>query len=485
MINYKKNKQKIKVKKCNKLKTKNEIFLILLINIIKILFRKGIKTKFSNQNYEDFIIKYILNDKSVKEILDKYFIIISDKLIEKAIISCMIICKGSISNTQDFIHEIFNYWCSAGKISNIINKYSAKARKFNESVNLSGIKVGANDEIFKASKPVLVGVEPKSNYIYLMELEEKRDGTTWWFHLKEKSINQGLKLDKSINDAGKGLIKGINDSFENQCQLVTDLFHCKRNFLKAITSLENRAYSKIKEEYLNCKKYLKKKCDQKTYKESIIKSQKSMKAYDKCYELYEIFDKCTRVGGYNYLERKEKLNKLVLELEIYIEKNTYIKKFYKFLKNNIDGLLVFVEDYYIRMQTVSKKENINPKVFKLMWKQYILNKYSEEYNIVEIEILNIVRNDYSKARKIFKELIENTIRASSIVENINSLLRPYLDIKKSPNQNFLDLLQLYFNTRKFKRSNIASKIGYSPFELYTKKEQSDFFEILGFESKQY
>lgn len=484
MINYKKNTKKSKVKKCNKLKTKNELLIKLLIIIIKILIIKGIKAKFSNQNYEDFIRKHILNDKSVKEILDKYFIIISDNLIEKTILSCMIICKGSISNTQDFIYEIFNYWCSAGKISKIINKYSTKARKFNESINLSGIKVGANDEIFKASKPVLVGVEPKSNYIYLMELEEKRDGTTWWFHLEQKSINQGLMLDKSINDAGKGLIKGISDSFENHCQLIADLFHCKNVFLKAIISLENRAYSKIKEEYQNHKKYLKKKCDKKTYKESLINSQKSIETYDECYKLYEIFDKCTRIGGYNYLERKEKLKKLILELEKYIEKNTYIKKFYKFLKNNIDGLLVFVEDFYFRMQIISKKEHINPKVFKLMWKQHDLNKYSEEYNIIEIEILNIVRNDYTKARKIFKTLIEDTIRASSVVENINSLLRPYLDIKKSPNQTFLDLLQLYFNTRKFKRSNIASKIGYSPFELYTKKEQLDFFEILGLQSKQ-
>jgi hypothetical protein len=174
------------------------------------------------------------------------------------------------------------------------------------------------------------------------------------------------------------------------------------------------------------------------------------------------------------------LNRVISELEKYIKYNTYIKKFHKFLKNNIEGLLKFVEDFYYRMNLVAIKEKINPEIFKLMWKQNVFDKYSEEYNIREIEIINKVRNDYSKTRNLFNELIENTIRASSIVENINSLLRPYLDIKKSPNQNFLDLLQLYFNTRKFKRSNKDYKKGYSPLELYTKKEQPNFFEILGF-----
>lgn len=480
MINSTQIKEKCKVKKSNRMKTKNELLLQLLMIIVKIILIKGIKAESNELEIRDFIKKFILNNRVINNILAKNFIVLNDKLIEKTILNSMIVCKGSISNTQDFMKSIYNYKCSEGKISNIINRYSVKAREFNESVDLSCIKVGANDEIFKASKPILVGVEPKSNYIYLMELEERRDGITWWYHLELKSTNQGLKLDKSVNDAGKGLNKGINDSFDNKCKIALDLFHCKHAFLKGLLSLENKAYRIIREEYKLYKKYLKKEYTQEIYNEAVKNSQKSVKLYDDCYKLYEQFDKLTKVGGYNYLERKDKLNNLILKLEKYSEENTYIKKFYKFLKNNLESLLMFVEDFYYRMQIASKKEHINSEVFKLMWKQYTLNKYSEEYNLIEIQILNMVKNDYIKVRNIFNDLIDNTIRASSIVENINSLLRPYLDIKKSPNQNFLDLLQLYFNTRKFKRSNIDSKKGYSPLELYTKKEQPNFFEILGF-----
>jgi hypothetical protein len=477
MINYKKTREKSKVKKCKNLKTKNEILIKLLIIIIKLLLTKGISTKLNNENY---IEQLILNDRSVQETLDKYFVIIDNKLIEKTILSCMITCKGSISNTQDFMKNIYNYTCSEGKISSVVSKYSVKARKFNESIDLSNIKVGANDEIFKASKPVLVGVDPKSNYIYLMELEEKRDGTTWWYHLEQKSKEQCLKLDKSVNDAGKGLNKGIKDTFDNNCQVLADLYHAKNAFLKGLTSLENKAYGKIGMEYKFYKKYLKKESEKETYQKAARSAKIAINRYDKCHEIYKLFNRCTKIGGYNYLDRKENLNKVILELDKYTKYSTYIKKFHKFLKNNIESLLMFVEDFYYRMNLIAIKEKINPEVFKIMWRQYILDKYSEEYNLMEIQILNMVKNNYLKARKIFDNLIKNTIRASSIVENINSLLRPYLDIKKSPNQSFLDLLQLYFNTRKFKRSNIDSKKGYSPFELYTNTKQSDFFEILGF-----
>jgi hypothetical protein len=480
MINNTQIKEKKEVKKCKLEKTKTEILIKLLTTIINILPTNGIKNELNNRNIQDFIEAEILNNKTVKKVPDENFIILTDELIEKTILNCMIVCKGSISNTQDHLKNIYNYKCSEGKISNIINKYSVKAREFNESIDLSGIKVGANDEIFKASKPVLVGVEPKSNYIYLMQLEEKRDGITWWYNLELKHTNQDLKLHKSVNDAGKGLNKGIKDSFDNKCNILTDLFHCKDDFLKGLTSLENRAYGKIREEYKFEKKYLKKKDEKDSYQKALRAAKISINRYDRCHEIYKLFSKCTEIGGFNYLERKENLNRVISELEKYIKYNTYIKKFHKFLKNNIEGLLKFVEDFYYRMNLVAIKEKINPEIFKLMWKQNVFDKYSEEYNIREIEIINKVRNDYSKTRNLFNELIENTIRASSIVENINSLLRPYLDIKKSPNQNFLDLLQLYFNTRKFKRSNKDYKKGYSPLELYTKKEQPNFFEILGF-----
>ena len=358
MINNTQIKEKYEVNKRDFTEDKIIILVKLITIILKLFIFNGFKAKFNSRKFEEYIEKSIIYNQTVNEMFNKYFIIKDERQIEKTIIACYIVCKGSLDNTQDFLKDIYNYNCSTGKISNIIKRYSDKARKFNESVDLSSIKVGANDEIFKASKPVLVGVESKSNYIYLMELEQKRDGVTWWFHLEQKSKNQGLKLDKSINDAGKGLIKGINDSFDNKCKIQPDLFHCKRDFSRGVKSLERKAYSKIEEEYKTQKKYLKNKCDKKIYRKIIRSAKIAISRYDNCHRLFELFDKCTEIGGYNYLERKEKLTTLILELEKYKKINSYIKKFYDFLENNVEGLLMFVEDFYYRMQLASLKENI-------------------------------------------------------------------------------------------------------------------------------
>ena len=272
MINDTQFKGKRKVNKCKLMNTKKNILVELIVIILNIIIINGIKLR--RTNLEKCIEQSISSNDRINELIDNNIKLIDEKLIEKTIICCSIVCKSSIANTKEFLKQIFGYECSTGKISNIINKYAAKARRFNESIDLSNIKVGANDEIFKASKPVLVGVEPKSNYIYLMELEGKRDGATWWFHLEEKSQIQGLRLEKSINDAGKGLIKGISDSFDYKCKIMTDLFHCKHDFLKAITSLERKAYSNIKEECRIQKKFSKGKCDEKIYTD-IVKLTKN------------------------------------------------------------------------------------------------------------------------------------------------------------------------------------------------------------------
>jgi len=470
----------VKGKKCNNSRTINLLIEIILIILLNIITRKDVKYESKTENVlEKRINDIIENNTYFKNHFRENILIIDDNLIKRTILECSIICKGSLSDTQDFLRDIYKYNCSIGKISKIINEFSSKARQFNQSVDLSKIKVGANDEIFQASKPVLVGVEPISNYIYLMQLEEKRDGETWHFYLETKSCEQGLKLEKSVSDAGRGLIKGIKMSFDGNCKIFADTFHIEREFLKGITSLENNAYAKIRKEYTQEKIYKRSKKNEDEYLNTLIETDIAIDNYDNCYILYEWFRENIAIGGYNYLERLENIKCITDELEKYKNENTYLKKAYDFIKNNTESLLRFVEDFYYRIHIISQDTGIDPIVFKLMWKQLIYNSYSKEYGDIEVQLYTIAKKDYHSARNLFTELIRNTIRASSIVENINSLLRPYLTLKKTPNQNFLDLLQLYFNTRKFKRSRIKDKIGKSPLEMYTNKEHPSFFEILG------
>ncbi|MCN4145041.1 MAG: hypothetical protein LC437_08485, partial [Thiohalomonas sp.] len=46
-----------------------------------------------------------------------------------------------------------------------------------------------------------------------------------------------------------------------------------------------------------------------------------------------------------------------------------------------------------------------------------------------------------------KGLLENRYRASSAIEGFNSVLRPYLYVRKGVNQNFLELFKAWYNLK--------------------------------------
>ena len=60
--------------------------------------------------------------------------------------------------------------------------------------------MGLHDEIYQGEQPVLVGVDARSTYCYLLAAAESRDENTWGFHLLE-AMEQGLNPEYTIADA--------------------------------------------------------------------------------------------------------------------------------------------------------------------------------------------------------------------------------------------------------------------------------------------
>ncbi|MCT4508206.1 MAG: hypothetical protein N4A48_05480 [Tepidibacter sp.] len=143
---------------------------------------------------------------------------------EKIVFGCMLICKGSTEDAQKFIEQIFGIHISIGKISYIINAFADKAKVFNDSVPLDKIKVGANDEIFQASTPILVGVDVHSTYTYLMNESETRNAIDWALSLLEKQ-EQGLNLETSVNDGAMGIKKEYNMLFQESISKTIFFMH--------------------------------------------------------------------------------------------------------------------------------------------------------------------------------------------------------------------------------------------------------------------
>jgi hypothetical protein len=78
------------------------------------------------------------------------------------------------------------------------------------------------------------------------------------------------------------------------------------------------------------------------------------------------------------------------------------------------------------------------------------------------------------------DMLQGVLRASSAVENINSILRGYFFLRRSIGPRFLKLLQFFLNHRRFRRSERPERVGKSPRELLTGQTHSHWLELLGY-----
>lgn len=437
---------------------------------------------------------YTQRDK-VRDTLHQYFnapkltepvLILDKEFLERTVIGCMVICKGSTEDTQEFLDKVYDIQISTGTISNIINKAADKAKEFNKSIPLDKIKIGAHDEIFQAGTPVLVGVDVYSTFIYLMQGSETRDSTDWALPLLYK-MDQGLNLETSVNDGAPGLKKGLKDVFPD-INIQSDVFHAIYKISLGISTLERSAYKAINRMYdleIKCLKAFDRNKDKylDKYEKAHTEAERAIEVYDQANILYQWIREALKVGGLSFEDRMYVLEYAAHELSILSKSNEYLVKGIKYLSKHKEGLLYFVQAAQEAIKALASEEGIDIRALKLMWEQYTYPEDSPYYNIMEGEIGQLLLGEYTQIREKFDQLMSKIVRASSIVECINSLIRPYLFLKRVVGNKFLELLQCYFNTREYKRSRVPGRKGKSPIELLAGEEQSDFFESLGFSYK--
>ena len=76
--------------------------------------------------------------------------------------------------------------------------------------------------------------------------------------------------------------------------------------------------------------------------------------------------------------------------------------------------------------------------------------------------------------------LRSGVRASSLVENLNSRLRSYFFLRRQLGKDYLTLLQFFLNHRRYLRSEDPSRVGKSPAELLTGQPHAHWLELLGY-----
>jgi hypothetical protein len=342
------------------------------------------------------------------------------------------------------------------------------------------------DEIFTRGQPILLTVEPRSLAILKIELVENREAETWkqhWDALAEAGL---LDQQTVVSDQGPGLLKG--------CTLMglthhPDLFHLlrplamfgERFYRKALAAIA-REYERGSLEVGRSEAVITKRSA--AYEAAKAEAEEQIRRYDNfCYlwtalrQALELFDEQGMIPELTW--RKAEIEAIVTLMD-----ELDGAQLHQDLASFTSGLAGYW-GYYQRAEQVLQaflrryprevvqalacgwqleRQATNSKAYGIRKR---LAQDAEFYFAYAATLLPEVSE---ALRKEMRAALDAEVRSSSLVENVNSTLRPLLETCRGQvAQPMLDLFAYVHNHRRFVRGKRAGK---APIEILTGKEMA-------------
>jgi hypothetical protein len=161
----------------------------------------------------------------------------------RLILALLLVCHRSYRGVHERLRDLCHGPRSLGSIHAVARAAMDQARAPNEPHGLSGVDIGAHDEIVPAGRPVPLGVDVASTYGSLLSPEEHRDGAPWGLRLLALPA-PGFAPRALISDGGRGLVAGPARA-RPALPRRGDVFHVGQEVTPLVTVLQNRAYQAL------------------------------------------------------------------------------------------------------------------------------------------------------------------------------------------------------------------------------------------------
>lgn len=411
---------------------------------------------------------------------DTQVIVTDNHFFEKLVVSLALDGFASEEGIQRILKNNFGKHLSIGKISQILNRAADHAAEFDASIDLSGIRQGANDEIFQCGLPVLTGIDPVSTYIYLLQQQKDRSAQTWQAAM-ETCKARNLNLEVSISDCGTGLLSGIPKAFPDAI-IQPDLFHWLMELGKEISSQERKTYSLLSDYYRYEDALNGQRLHEKTFQKLLAVEEKLLPAMECCDTLrilYGWLKEMTRWNGYDCRDVMS-LCGWILECmeETAAGTSGRLSQVLSKARKNLPDVLVYLERMEKALRDYALEHGYPGEAFVLLYKLPGYGFGTSGYQAADRRLRHMLKEAYADSYLKVQEILDGVKRASSLVENLNGRLRPYMNLKRMVPEKFLTLLKVYFNTKRYRRSRKAERVGKSPLELLTGQKHEDFYDIV-------
>jgi transposase-like protein len=406
--------------------------------------------------------------------------------LEQLALALVLICHASLRGVQELFRDLFDYPRSLGSLQHLVQQAIAQATDHNAQQDLSRVLDAALDEIFQSRQPVLTVVDVPSTYCCLLSLEEHRDADTWGVRLLDLQT-QGFHPQTTIGDGGKGLRAGLAQALPDvPCH--ADVFHPFRDLGQLVRFLENRAYTA-----LSTYDKLQRQAQQPRGRDDAGLMQKREAAQREQARAVSLADDVALLAQWLQrdvlavagpcLEQRQELFAFVLgELQTREAQCPHrLTPVRRTLSQQQPELLAFAAALDRDIRSLAAYACVSEAVVRELVAVQELSPASAARWSREGRLRARLGGRYHDLSGLVETLRAAVVRASSVVENVNSRLRNYFFLRKEVGGDYLELLRFFLNHRRFVRSAHAERVGHSPAELLTGSAHAHWLELLGYE----
>jgi hypothetical protein len=408
--------------------------------------------------------------------------------LRQLILGLLLICHSSMRGVVELLRDVFDFHLSVGTVCAIAQKPVPLARTINSQQNLAGVAIGALDELFQGRQPVLVGADVASTYCYLLSLEEQRDGETWAIRLLELQ-ERGFAPKATIADFGGGLRAGQKLAMPNvPCR--GDVFHALQDLEQAVTLLEERAYQAIhtrsklehkQAEHRRRNGQANRQISQKLRHAGPAEAQAIALAEEVAILVRWLREDVFAVNGLAYADRCALYDFVVAELRARVALCPQrLQPLCTLLQQHRSQLLAFAAQLDEDLGQIAQEFQVPLDVVRRMLNVEQMPSYQARRWPQEAVLRQQLRGRFHAVREAVAQVARQTVRASSVIENLNSRLRNYFFLRRQLGPDYLVLLQFFLNHRRFLRSEHPERVGKSPAELLTGQRHPHWLEMLGY-----
>ncbi len=421
-----------------------------------------------------------------------FYLPVTKAWLRQATLGLTLICHSSYRGVVEFCRDLLSVKLSLGTVHNIVRAAVDQARPYNLGQHLANVDIAGLDEIFQNRQPVLVGADIASTYCFLLSPEDQRDADTWALRLLDLQ-ERGFAPRATVADFGAGIRAGQKLAMpEVPCR--GDVFHALHEITPVVTYLENRAYDTIaahhKLEQKRTKLQRQGRRDQTRQLQALSRkascaAQQEAKAVVVADDVallarwlhYDVF----AVSGLPYADRCALFDFIVAELQARESLCPHrLGPVCTLLKNHRAQLLAFAAQLDQDLANLAADFQVPVTVVRELLDLLAVDERQPLRWHKEAALRQQLGHRFYHLCEAVHDLAEHVVRASSVIENLNSRLRTYFFLRRQLGREYLVLLQFFLNHRRFLRSEHPERVDKSPAELLTGQSHPHWLEMLGY-----